>query len=149
MSEEKPAAVPTLVSLLICDQVIDDKLTNKKSAIGIFNAVLVPQAPTTLGHVVVLASLTDIKNRVVLRLRLVRDIDNEVLFETQGPVESPDPLGIVDLIFNMHGLRISAAGPYAFEILCGQELLARRRFQVVVRPPRQSERGQPNPPMPS
>jgi hypothetical protein len=142
MTEEKPVALPTLVSLLICDQVIDDKLTNKKSAIGMFNTVLVQQAPTTLAQVMVLASLTDIKGRVVLRLRLVRDTDNEILFETHGPIESPDPLAIVDLVFGMHGLRIGAPGPYAFEILCGQELLGRRRFQVVLRPPRQPDAGQ-------
>jgi hypothetical protein len=146
MSDEKPVALPTLVSLLLCDQVIDDKLTNKKSAIGMFNTVLVPQAPTTLAQVVVLAALTEIKTRVVLRLRLVRDTDNGVLFETHGPIEAPDPLAIVDLIFGMHGLRIAAPGQYAFEILCGEALLGRRRFQVLVRPPRPAEPGQLNPP---
>ncbi len=135
MSDDKPISLPTLVSLLVCDQVIDDKLTNKKSAIGMFNTVLVPQLPTTLAQVVVLTSLTDIKGRVVLRLRLVRDTDNGVLFETHGPVESPNPLATVDLVFGMHGLRIAAAGPYAFEILCGEELLGRRRFQIIVRQP--------------
>jgi hypothetical protein len=149
MSEEKPLAVPTLVSLLICDQVIDDRLTNKKSAIGMFNTVLVPKTPTTLTQVVVMASLTDIKSRVVLRLRLVRDSDNNVLFETHGPIESPDPLAIVDLVFGMHGVRITTPGQYAFEILCGEELLGRRRFQVVVRPPRRPEPGAQNPPMPT
>jgi len=146
MPEERPMNLPTLVSLLLCDQVIDDKLTNKKSAIGMFNTVLVPQAPTTIAQLVVLASVTDIKTRVVLRLRLVRDTDNGVLFETHGPIESPDPLGVVDLVFGMHGLRIAAPGQYAFEILCGETLLGRRRFQVVVRPPRQAEPGQHNPP---
>lgn len=136
MSDETPIAMPTLVSLLICDQVIDDKITSKKSAIGLFNTVLVPKMPTAIHQIVVLASLTEIESRVVLELRLVRDADNAVLFQTHGPVEAPTPLATVDLVFSMHGVRIPTAGQYAFEVLCAGEVLGRRRFQVVERPPR-------------
>ena len=135
MSDQGPIALPTLVSLLVCDQVIDDKLTSKKSAIGLFNTVLVPRLPTVIQHMAVLASLTEIETRVTLELRLVRDADNEVLFHTHGPVEAPNPLATVDLVFSLHGVRIDTAGQYAFEMLCAQELLGRRRFQVLLRPP--------------
>ena len=141
MSDESPIALPTLVSLLICDQVIDDKITNKKSAIGLFNTVLVPKVPTTLHQIVVLASLTEIESRVVLELRLVRDADNVVLFQTHGPIEAPTPLATVDLLFALHGIRIAAAGQYAFEMFCAGEMLGRRRFQVLHRPPRPGTEG--------
>ena len=138
MSGETPIAMPTLVSLLVCDQVIDDKITGKKSAIGLFNTVLVPQTPTAIHQIVVLASLTEIESRVVLELRLVRDADNAVLFQTQGPVEAPTPLATVDLVFTLRGVRIPTTGQYAFEVLCAGDVLGRRRFQVVERPPRPS-----------
>ena len=141
MPERKPIALPTLVSLLICDQVIDDKITNKKSAIGLFNAVLVPKVPATIHQLVVLASVTEIETRVELELRLVRDADDEVLFRTHGPIESPSPLGTVDLVFNLQGIQVAMAGQYAFEIVCAGEVLGRRRFQVVQRPPRAPEAG--------
>jgi len=136
MPERVPIALPTLVSLLICDQVIDDKITNKKSVIGLFNAVLVPKVPATIHQLVVLASLTEIETRVELELRLVRDADNEVLFRTHGPVEAPSPLATVDLVFAMQGIPIATAGQYAFEVLCAGDVLGRRRFQVIERPPR-------------
>jgi len=135
MSDQAPIALPALVSLLICDQVIDDKLTNKKTAVGLFNTVLVPRLPTVIQQMTVLASLTEIETRVTLELRLVRDADNEVLFHTHGPVEAPSPLATVDLVFSLHGVRIAAAGQYAFEMLCAGEVLGRRRFQVLSRPP--------------
>lgn len=134
MTEHKPAAVPTLVSLLICDQVIDDKLSNKKSAIGIFNTILVPRVPTAIHQMSILASVTEIVGRSELELRLVRDADNAVLFGGKGHVEAPDPLAIVDLLFAMQGIRIPDAGQYAFELLSGGEILGRRRFQVLLRP---------------
>jgi hypothetical protein len=141
MSDRAPLVLPTLVSLLICDQVIDDKITNKKSAIGLFNAVLVPRMPATIHQLVVLASLTEIEHRVDIGLRMVRDADNEILFDRHGPIEAPTPLATVDLIFTMQGVPIAVAGQYAFELNCSGELLGRRRFQVIERPlpPGQSE----------
>ncbi len=135
MSERRPAAVPTLVSLLLCDQVIDDKLSNKKSAIGIFNTILVAKVPTVIHQMAILASLTEIAGRTEVELRLVRDADDTVLFSGKGAVEAPDPLAVVDLLFAMQGLQIPEPGQYAFELLGGGELMGRRRFQVRLRQP--------------
>jgi hypothetical protein len=135
MPEEKPVAVPTLVSLLICDQVIDDKLTNKKSAIGLFNTILVHQVPTRIHSMAVLASLTEIAGRTPVELRLVRDADNAVVLTTKGHIDAPNPLATIDLMFALQGIRLGAAGQYAFEIAVGGELLGRRRFQIAFRPP--------------
>jgi hypothetical protein len=153
MSEHEPSAAPTLVSLLLCDQVIDDKLSNKKSAIGIFNTILVPKLPTVIQQMAILASVTEIIGRVELEIRLVRDTDNVVLFSGRGAVEAPDPLAVVDLLFAMQGIRIPEPGQYAFELLGRGTLLGRRRFQVFVRPqphggpPLIEETGPGTPPM--
>lgn len=135
MSHPAPAASPHLVSLLVCDQVIDDRISNKKSAVGIFNTIMVPKMPTVLHHVAVLASLTDIAGRSQVELRLIHDADNEILFSGRGEVDAPNPLAVVDLLFGMQGIRIQRPGQYAFELLSGGELLGRRRFQVLMRPP--------------
>lgn len=141
MPEHPAAAAPSLVSLLICDQVIDDKLSHKKSAIGIFNTILVPKFPTAIHQMAILASVTEITGRTEMELRLVCDKDNEVLFSGKGAVDAPNPLAIVDLLFSMQGVKIPAEGQYAFELLSGAELLGRRRFLVRSRPP-----GPPTPP---
>ena len=133
MDEHSDMAVPTLVSLLICDQVIDDKLSNKKSAIGIFNTIVVPKLPTSINQMALLASVTEITGRAELEIRFVRDADNVVLFSGKGAVEAPNPLAVVDLLFAMQGLHIPDAGQYAFELLAGGEILGRRRFQVLLR----------------
>lgn len=133
MSEQSSLAAPTLVSLLICDQVIDDKLTNKKSAIGLFNTVLVTGFPATIPQMAVMASLTEITTRTQVELRLVRDKDNAVLFSSKGFVDAPNPLATVDLLFTMQGVRFPEPGQYAFELLAVTELLGRRRFQLFVR----------------
>lgn len=135
MSESRTPVAPSLVSFLICDQVIDDKLTNKKSAIGIFNTIVVPAVPAQMQSVAILVSLTEINHRAELELRLVRDADNAVVFSGRGAVEAPNPLAVVELLFGIQGVRLPDAGPYAFEILSDGEILGRRRFHVFVRSP--------------
>lgn len=129
--------LPTLVSIIICDQVIDDRMSNKKSAVGLFNAILAQSLPSQIHHMAVMATLTEVNGKAPLELRMVRDSDNQVILQTQGHVESPNPLAMIDLVFNMQGVAIQNPGQYAFEILSGGELLGRRRFSVLLNPPRQ------------
>jgi hypothetical protein len=143
MSDHPSVAAPTLVSLLVCDQVIDDRLSNKKSAIGLFNTVLVPSLPMRIQQMAVMATLTEITGRTPLQLRLMRDEDNSILMQTRGHVDAPNPLAMVDLVFAMQGVPVAKAGQYAFELLSEGELLGRRRFQVRVGRPRPPQASPP------
>lgn len=134
MNASSGGSPPILVSLLICDQVIDDRMTNKKSAIGLFNTIFAGSFPSRLQQVTVMATLTEIGQVTPLELRLVRDSDNEVLMNTQGTVQAPSPLAMVDLVFSLHGARLEEPGQYAFELLTSEQILGRRRFQAVQRP---------------
>lgn len=124
---------PTLVSLLICDQVIDDRLSNKKSAIGLFNAVMVGRMPATLSQMVVMASLTEIRRQALIELRIMRDSDNQILFQAQQEIGAESPLATVDLVFALQGIRIPTADQHAVELGCSGEILGRRRFYVYER----------------
>lgn len=130
--EEGVTQSPTVVSMLICDQVIDDKITNKKSAVGIFNIIMVPRVPTTVSQMAVMISMTEIGGPTEIELRLIQDTDNAVLFDTRGLIAAPDPLATVDLIFGIQGLKLPKSGQHAFEVLCNGEILARRRFHIRV-----------------
>src|SRR5262245_30024033 len=130
MTERSSPALPVLVSLIICDQVIDDRLTNKKSAIGLFNAILASTLPARAQHITVMATLTEVFSRTPLELRLVRDSDNAVLLASHGHVDAPTPLAMIDLVFSMQGVVLPAVGQYAFELLAHGEPLGRRRFQL-------------------
>lgn len=137
--EEQMVQVPTLVSLLICDQVIDDRLSNKKSAIGLFNAVVMSRIPATLSQLVVMASLTEIRQQALIELRIMRDSDNRVLFQAQQEIAAESPLATVDLVFALQGITIPSPDQYAAELGCQGALLGRRRFHVYDRPPGQQE----------
>ena len=131
MSDPPAMPPPSMVVLLVCDQVIDDRRTNKKSAIGLFNTVVVQRVPVRLGQMAVLVTLTEIRGATPLELRLVFDRDNRVLLRARGEVNAPNPLAMVDLVFTLRGVQLPELGQYAFELLSGPELLGRRRFHVL------------------
>ncbi len=141
MSGQHAGIPPTLASLLICDQVIDDRITGKKSAIGLFNTVWVSALPGRIQQVTVMASLTEISGPTPLELRLVRDADNALLMQSTGTLDAPDPLTVVDLVFSMQGVHIASPGQYAFELYARGDLLGRRRFHVVPGAPPKSVGG--------
>ncbi len=133
MADAAHPPTPTLVALLICDQVIDDRLTNKKSAIGLFNAILVNRFPAQIQQLFVMAAITEVQQQAEIELRLIRDADNSVLFHARQEVRAVSPLATVDLLFGLRGVSIPQPGQYGIELLCAAELLGRRRFQVFDR----------------
>ncbi|MBL8878600.1 MAG: hypothetical protein JNG88_05720 [Phycisphaerales bacterium] len=142
MAERPSRSTPTLVSLLLCDQLIDDRFTNKKSAIGMFNTIISPTMPTVIQQVTVLASLTELSGQSIVELRLVRDADNGLIFSGNGRVDAPNPLAVVDLIFTLQGIQLPTPGQYAMELWSSDDLLGRRRFQLFYRPPTPAQRHQ-------
>lgn len=139
MSDSPAMPPPSMVVLLVCDQVIDDRRTNKKSAIGLFNTVVVQRVPVRLSQMAVLVTLTEIRGPTPLELRLVFDRDNRTLLRARGGVNAPNPLAMVDLVFTLRGVVLPELGQYAFELLSGEELLGRRRFHVLRAGPKQGE----------
>jgi len=53
MTPDKPA--PLGLALVVCDQIIEDKLTHKKSLIGIFNQIATPSFPCRHARMAVLS----------------------------------------------------------------------------------------------
>lgn len=134
MAENPLRSPPSVVSLIVCDQILDDRLSNKKSAIGLFNTIIVSSLPVRVPPVSVMAAVTSIHGRTNLELRLVRDADDEVLLSTSGEIEAGSPLATVDLIFTLQNIQFPTAGQYAFELWAGADLLGRRKLQLVHKP---------------
>ncbi len=134
MASEKPA--PIGLAIVICDQIIEDKLTNKKSLIGIFNQIGAQTFPCRHPQFCVFVSLTDGRGQYPARLRIVHDESEKVVAEVNGQIQFPDAHTVVELNFGLVGLTFPEPGAYAIEFYCDDALVLERRFQVVhVKPP--------------
>ena len=132
---------PAVKAILICDQVIHEFATNKKSLIGIFEQIHVPELPARYPRIAVYVNLTDARGRYQLELRLLSTADGTELGRGRTPaVEITDPLRTCEFALQINNLVFKNAGKYEFQVFANDELLATKAFTV-----RRIERAQPPP----
>ncbi len=105
---DKPA--PTGLAIVICDQIIEDKLTGKKSLIGIFNQIGAQNFPCRHPQLCVFLSLTEGRGQCAARLRIVHDETDHVVAEVNGQIQFPDIHTVVELNFGLVGLTFPDRG---------------------------------------
>lgn len=128
---------PAALAFIICDTVIEDKITNKKSLVGLFNSIEAKSFPCTHPVIHVFVSLTGGHGEYQSALACVKD-DNERIkvLGLSGPIRFNNPLEVVELNFEIRGVSFPEAGIYRFQFLCNDIPIVSRKFQVV-------ERGKP------
>ena len=144
MSEFIP--VPEVLSLLVCDQIITDRMTGKQSLIGIFSTIHSRRFPIVHPQLCVYVALTDGRGKTPLTIRIVdADDSRPPVVEGTGAVEFRNPRAIANLALQFQGLRFTEPGEHRIQILCKDTMLRDSRLTVIKvdRPPRP---GAPPPP---
>jgi hypothetical protein len=121
---------PICVAIVICNEVIEDKRTNNKSLIGLFNSIVTTAFPAQHARMFVMVSLTDGRGEWPLSL-VIRGPSGEPIFQSDGKLRFDDPLAVLDIVAELRMLPLPEAGEYRLEVVCGGELVASRRFNVV------------------
>lgn len=122
----KPVPIP--LAMVICDTVIEDKLTGKKSLIGLFNNITAKNVPTAHPSLNVYIILTEGNGSYEGKLRCLVE-DNPVL-EIGGPLTFKHPHQIAEWNFSLRNLPLPKFGDYRFELLCDGKLVISRKFKV-------------------
>ncbi len=123
---------PDVLSLIVCDQIITDRLTGKVSLIGMFSAIHSPRFPVMHPQVCVHVSLTDGRGKTPLTIRIVDANEaRKPLVEGKGTVEFKDPRMIANLALQFHGLRFPEPGQYRVQIWSGSSLLREARLHLI------------------
>jgi len=141
---------PDVLALLVCDQIITDRMSGKQSLIGMFSRVHARAFPATHAQLCVFVVLTDGHGKTELSIRIVDT--NEArppIVEGKGFVDFKNPRAIAHLALQFHGLGFPAPGEYRVQLWCYGELLREARLELVqmrVQPPPQAEGGPPGPP---
>ena len=130
MSEGIGRETPTCVAIIICNEVIEDKWTNNKTLVGLFNSIGAPSLPANHPRMFIMASLTDGRGEWPFALT-IESPSGQPLFKAEGQIRFDNPLVVHDVVVEVRGLPIPEAGEYRVELLCGQRLLTSRRFSVL------------------
>jgi hypothetical protein len=123
--------VPAVLALLLCDQVITDAVSQKKSLIGVFENINAFGFPVAF-NIALYAKLADAQGKYDLRIRVVRLRDDSVLhnFEMKG-TQIASQLQPWDLVINMVGLQLPEPGKYEFQLYANDAYLSRITMQAV------------------
>lgn len=130
MQQHMPC-LPHVLAMIICDMVLDDRISGKKSLIGLFDAIAASSLPCLVNELFVFVALTEGHGEQTIHLRCVKASTNEELFDTDTEVKFPDPLSVVEVNFGLCGCEFPEVGEYRFQLFAGENLLCERKFHVT------------------
>lgn len=129
MAAELPS--PLGLAIVICDLIIEDKQTHKKSLIGIFNQIGTTNFPCRHPRMAVYVSLTEGRGQYDVRLRIAQEATGQPVGQVQGQMQLNDIHAVAELNFDLLNVNFPAPGLYAIEFYCDDALILERRFQVL------------------
>ncbi len=133
MSEQaKYVERPSLVAIVLCEQVIEDRYSNNKSLIGIFNQILVPSIPSRQPRMFIVGAFTDGRGEIEVAL-VVRSPSQKEVFKAEGMAEFHDPLAVYDFVFELQDFPILEEGAFDIDFLFDGMPVGHRRFTVRMR----------------
>ena len=144
---------PILLSAIICDRVIFDRISGMPSIINIVQTINAPKYPVRHDQLIFFCELTNGHGNTRLKIRLV-DLENQdkVIFEQAQPVDFKDVRQIVTVAINLMGIVFQHTGEYRFQLFANDNLLGERSVfcrQVTLPHPGARPPGQFEPPKPS
>jgi hypothetical protein len=119
-----------VLAMILCDLVITDAESNKKSLIGLFDRVETAIIPCIVHELHIYLSLTDGHGSLPVEVACVPADSAEELFRGQTWVRFEDPLQVVELQFVFPNARFPYAGEYRFQFFAEGHLLRERKFVV-------------------
>jgi hypothetical protein len=136
----KARALPIALAMLLCDYVIEDKQTNKKSLIGLFSNISAKQFPASHHRMNVFVVLSDGHGDYRGELRCINADDESQISTMKGPVPFPDPNAVLELNFELFGLTFPNPGDYLMQFLCDDEIVIQRKITLTELPQEEEDK---------
>lgn len=126
---------PTVQAFLVCDQVIEDSMTKKKSLIGIFTHLQAPSFPFQHQQMGLYFCLTDAEGLYHFDIDLIYLNSEQLVCRATLPnIDIGDRLQISDFGINVPLLIFPAPGRYEFRLRMEGHLIAQKDFSVTPPP---------------
>ncbi len=132
---------PVLLSAIICDKVIFDKITGMPSIINIMQNINAHKYPMRYGQLIFFCEMTDGHGKTKTKIRLIDSQEDKVIFEQGGIVEFVDVKQVVSLAVNLQGIVFPQPGEYRFQILAEEHLVGERAIMCRKVEPQPKNKG--------
>jgi hypothetical protein len=123
--------IPSVLAMLVCDQIITEQGTNKKSLIGIFQRVQSPIFPVVIPRFGIYVKMVDVEGTIEFKLRIVKLDDETLLAEMAAPIKDQDPSHPTELAISLQNFQIPQPGKYEFQLYANDVYLHRATIDLV------------------
>ncbi len=128
---------PIGLALILCDSVIQDKATNKRSLIGLFDRLAASRFPCVHPALSIFVSATSGRGEYDAEVRCRHQESGAVAFSIKGKLRFQDPLQVVEVTFNVQQPRFESEGEYWLEFLLDDIPVMMRRLFLAQHNPNQ------------
>ena len=122
---------PSPLALIICDTVIDDRETHKKTLVGTFDTIGVSKVPSLHHQLHVFVSLANGNGVYQTRLECRHRENHTKVFEVKAPITFGNPNQVVEINFALRGIVFQQFGIYNFDFYCDEQFIVTRAFTVA------------------
>ncbi|HSL04106.1 MAG TPA: hypothetical protein VK901_11295 [Nitrospiraceae bacterium] len=130
---------PSMQAFLVCDQVIEDSVTKKKSLIGLFTHLQAVSFPFQHSQMGLYFCLTDAEGTYHFDIDLICLNDEQLVCRAILPnIAIADRLQISDFGINIPSLVFPTPGRYEFRLSMERHLIAQKDFSVMQMPTHQT-----------
>jgi hypothetical protein len=139
---------PILLSSIVCDRVIFDRISGMPSIINIIQTINAPRYPVRHDQLIYFCEMINGHGITHLKIRLV-DAQNQdkVIFEQGQSVDFKDVRQTVTVAINLMGIVFQRTGEYRFQLFAGDVLLGER--SVICRLVNMPQQPPHQPPLPT
>jgi hypothetical protein len=134
MSQHRESIPPIPVAFLLCDQVITDEATKKKTLVGVFDRVWATRFPTEHRPVALYARLYDAEGEHEVRVEYVKVGEEKVLAEAKGTLRVHDRKRPVEFVITLPAIPIPEPGKYEFRLWVSGRYVQRVIFTAEPHP---------------
>jgi len=115
----------------MCDTIIEDKHTGKKTLVGLFDRVHARRFPCVHPFMCVFVSLTGARGRFPCEAVCRHQDSHTTAFSAKGEVVMRDPRQVVDLVFRLSGVTFSRPDMYWLNFVIDDVPIMMRPLFVV------------------
>ena len=126
-----PGPQPTLNAIIVCDYMITDRDTGKRSLLGIFTRIRGQTFPLAHPRLSVYTRLIDGQGTYAARLELVRLETMETIGEGTVDITIPDRLQYHEVTFTLSEIIFPEPGQYEFRLYADNAFLGQQTFAVA------------------
>jgi len=125
-------STPYPLAILLCDQIIVDEISKKKTLVGIFDLIYAKQFPAEHRPLSVYVRLTDAEGQYAFRMDYVQVKTDKLLTHAEIPgVSITDRLKAHELIMQFPPIKIPEPGEYEFRLWANDCYIGRMKFTAL------------------